>query len=150
MGVGGQGLVLVIFMVTSYYNDVQGASCNVTGVWVNTLGSVLKLSAEGSQLKGSLHSSVELYPGAAGDLMTGKLIGLIGHGDQPTFTMSITWKEGSVTAWVGQCFQMSDCPVLKTMWLLRSKATVEDDWKATRRCWELIAIRLQTLQKPQY
>ncbi|XP_056406028.1 avidin-related protein 1-like isoform X2 [Hyla sarda] len=110
----------------------QAAHCNVTGVWVNTLGSVLKLFAEGSQLKGSLHSSVALYPGAAGERMTGKLIGLIGQGDQPTFTMSVSWKEGSITAWVGQCFQTSDCPVLKTIWLLRSKATLEDNWKATR------------------
>ncbi|XP_075207852.1 avidin-like [Anomaloglossus baeobatrachus] len=127
-----QGVMLAIFIVTGYYNAVQGAHCNVTGVWVNTLGSVLKLSAEGYQLKGSMHSSVQLYPGAAGEQMASKLIGLISQGDQPTFTMSIKWKEGSVTAWVGQCFQMSDCPVLKTMWLLRSKATAEDNWKATR------------------
>ncbi|XP_069809336.1 avidin-like isoform X2 [Dendropsophus ebraccatus] len=104
----------------------------MTGAWVNTLGSVLKLSAEGSQLKGSLHSSVALYPGAAGEKRTGKLIGLVGQGDQPTFTMSISWKGGAVTAWVGQCFQTSDCPVLKTVWLVRSKTTVEDNWQATR------------------
>ncbi|XP_075702039.1 avidin-like [Rhinoderma darwinii] len=111
---------------------MQGAPCNVTGVWVNAVGSVLKLSAKGSQLKGSLCSYVEVYPGAAGEQKTGKLMGLIGQGDQPTFTMSINWKGGSVTAWVGQCFQTSDCPVLKTTWLLRSKATLEDNWKATR------------------
>ncbi|KAG8565184.1 hypothetical protein GDO81_012750 [Engystomops pustulosus] len=128
---GAQGLVLVLFMATGYFS-VVGAQCNVTGVWVNTLGSVLKLSLQGSQLRGSLRSSVELYPKAAGDQMTGKLMGLIGQGEQPTFTMSTNWKGGSVTAWVGQCFLMSGCPVLKTMWLLRSKASLDNNWKATR------------------
>ncbi|XP_066442997.1 uncharacterized protein [Eleutherodactylus coqui] len=124
-----------------------GAHCNMTGVWVNTLGSVLNISAEGSQIRGSLHSSVELHPGAVCEQMPGELVGLVGQGDQPTFTMSTSWKGGSVTAWVGQCFQISGCPVLKTIWLLRSKATIEDNWKATRFCTAEIACSFQFLHR---
>ncbi|XP_044155402.1 avidin-like [Bufo gargarizans] len=120
---------------------LQGARCNLTGVWVNTLGSLLNITAEGFRLKGSLQSSVQLAPHSAGDHITGELLGLIGQGDEPTFTMSINWKVGSVTAWVGQCFQMSNCPVLQTMWLLRSKATVEDNWKATRIGEDVFSLR---------
>ncbi|KAM5135442.1 avidin-related protein 4/5-like [Mantella aurantiaca] len=109
------------------------AQCNVTGVWVNTLGSVLRLRADGPHLSGSLRSSVEIHPGAAGDNMTGKLTGVLGKGKRPTFSMSVSWKDGeSVTAWVGQCLPTAQCPVLRTMWLLRTSSTEEDNWKATR------------------
>ncbi|XP_063819687.1 avidin-like isoform X2 [Pseudophryne corroboree] len=130
--VGGQGAVLVMFVLSSYCSAV-GAHCNVTGVWVNTLGSILSLHAEGLHLSGSLRTSVEVSHGGAGDEMTGQLVGVLGRGTQATFTMSVRWSGGSVTAWVGQCFQTWKCPVLRTMWLLRSEATVEEDnWKATR------------------
>ncbi|XP_018423965.1 PREDICTED: avidin-like [Nanorana parkeri] len=126
-----KGSVLCMVLLWTYCSDV-GAQCNMTGVWVNTLGSVLILHADGSRLSGSLRSSVELHPGSAGDQMTGKLMGVLGKGKQPTFSMSVSWKGETVTAWVGQCFQTAQCPVLRTMWLLRSPTTAEDNWKATR------------------
>ncbi|KAM9296696.1 avidin-related protein 3-like [Gastrophryne carolinensis] len=105
----------------------------MSGVWVNTLGSVLVLQAEGSHLSGFLHSSVESYPGAAGVKMTGNLSGVLGKGKLSTFTMSVNWHGGSVTSWVGQCFMRLKCPVLRTTWLLRSEAATENDsWKSTR------------------
>ncbi|XP_075033939.1 avidin-related protein 3-like isoform X2 [Mixophyes fleayi] len=126
-----QGIVLFMLVLSCHCSHV-GAHCNVSGVWVNTLGSVLTISAEGPLLSGFLCSSVEVSVGAAGD-KTGTLIGVLGQGNQPTFTMSVRWSGGSVAAWVGQCFQTSRCPVLRTMWLLRSEATVEENnWKATR------------------
>ncbi|KAM3923029.1 avidin-like [Leptodactylus fuscus] len=118
-------------MVTSYYSHV-GAHCNMTGIWVNNLGSLLRLSVEGSLLKGTLHTSVELSPDARCKQMTGELIGHVGQGDQQIFTMSVNWAGDSATVWVGQCFQQLDCPILKAMWLLRTKTTEEDNWMATR------------------
>ncbi|XP_072259993.1 avidin-related protein 4/5-like isoform X2 [Pyxicephalus adspersus] len=126
-----KGFVLCLVLLCTYCSAV-GAHCNLTGVWVNTLGSVLTLHADGLHLIGSLHSSVELYPGAAGDKV-GKLMGILGQGQQPTFSMCVSWRDGeTVTAWVGQCFLTTQCPVLKTFWLLRSQATEKDNWQATR------------------
>ncbi|KAM4691203.1 avidin-related protein 4/5-like [Rhinophrynus dorsalis] len=107
--------------------------CNVSGVWVNSLGSVLTLSVEGPLLSGSLRSSVESSAGAAGKEKIGKLVGLLGDGEHATFAMSVMWSGGSVSTWAGQCFLRSHCPVLRTLWLLRSEAGTEDkNWQSTR------------------
>ncbi|XP_073462511.1 avidin-like [Aquarana catesbeiana] len=128
-----KGVVLCLVLWSVYCSDVQGVHCNMTGVWLNTLGSVLTLHMDGPHLGGSLRSFVMLSQGVPGDEMTGKLVGVVGKGKEPTFSMSITWKGGeTVTAWVGQCFVKPHCPYLQSMWLLRSQSTEEDDWKATR------------------
>ncbi|XP_068119453.1 avidin-related protein 4/5-like [Hyperolius riggenbachi] len=130
---GVQRVLLCVFVLSCSCSDVQGAECNMTGVWINTLGSVLTLHADGGSLSGSLHTTVEQNPGAAGGDMTGKLMGVLGKGKQPTFAMSVRWHKGSVTAWVGQCFIKAGCPILRTVWLLRSEETSEgNNWKATR------------------
>ncbi|XP_040185721.1 avidin-related protein 4/5-like [Rana temporaria] len=130
-----KGVVLCVVLLSVYCSDVQGKHCNLTGVWLNTLGSVLTLHMDGPHLGGSLRSFVKLSKG--GDEMTGKiigeLIGVVGKGKEPTFSLSISWKGGeTVTAWVGQCFIKPHCPYLHSMWLLRSQSTEEEDWQATR------------------
>ncbi|XP_077314602.1 avidin-like [Lithobates pipiens] len=132
-----KGVVVCLVALSLYCSDVQGTQCNMTGVWLNTLGSMLTLHMDGPHLGGSLHSSVMLSEGGEGDMMTrkliGELIGVIGNRKEPTFSMSISWKGGeTVTAWVGQCFVKPHCPYLHSMWLLRSQSTEEDEWKATR------------------
>ncbi|XP_040185720.1 avidin-related protein 4/5-like isoform X2 [Rana temporaria] len=130
-----KGVVLCVVLLSVYCSDV-GKQCNMTGVWSNTLGSVLTLHMDGPHLGGSLHSFVKLSQGGAGDKtgkLIGELIGVVGKGKEPTFSLSISWKGGeTVTAWVGQCFVNAPCPYLHSMWLLRSQSTEEEDWKATR------------------
>ncbi|KAM4664425.1 avidin-like [Discoglossus pictus] len=128
-----QALLMALCVLSAWCNEVHTESCNVTGVWVNSLGSVLSLSLEGHHLSGSLHTAVESSPGAAGDDKFGKVVGVVGIGNQPTFTMSVSWKEGAVSTWAGQCFWRSHSPVLRTIWLLRSEVSSEDmNWEATR------------------
>ncbi|KAM3923028.1 uncharacterized protein RB166_012117 [Leptodactylus fuscus] len=109
----------------------KGTHCNMTGIWINTQGSVLRLSMQGSLLKGSLCTSVELSPDAKCE-MSGEVIGHLGQGDQQIFTMSVNWDGDSATVWVGQCFQPLDCPILKVMWLLRTKTIEKENWMGTR------------------
>ncbi|XP_053552687.1 avidin-like [Bombina bombina] len=118
-------------MKASKQQQVQ--RCNVSGVWLNELGSVLNLSADGPRLSGTFHSSVESSSGATGEGIIGKVLGVVGQSDQPTFTMSVSWEGGSVSTWAGQCFLRSHHPVLRTVWLLRAEASSEDqNWSATR------------------
>ncbi|OCT62969.1 avidin [Xenopus laevis] len=122
-----------VLVVSSHTLSHHKKRCNVSGTWMNELGSVLTLTVKGPQLSGSLHSSVETSKGAAGDEKMGKVVGVIGDGDQPTFTMSVKWSGGSVSTWAGQCFWRTSCPVLRTIWLLRSEVGTEDkNWEATR------------------
>ncbi|XP_053309758.1 avidin-like [Spea bombifrons] len=130
----GQAVVCLLAAMVASCEDLQHEeNCNLTGVWVNTLGSVLTLSVEGPKLSGSFKSSVETSLGAAGEEMIGKVVGVVGEGVQPVFAMSVSWSGGSVSTWAGQCFQGLHHSILKTTWLLRSKVGTEDkNWKATR------------------
>ncbi|KAM8945885.1 avidin-related protein 3-like [Pelodytes ibericus] len=129
-----QVIVLFLFVMGANCHDMQHKEhCNISGVWINTLGSSLSLLVNGAQLSGTLKSAVESSPGAAGEQMTGKVVGVLGDGVPPTFAMSVSWSGGSVSTWVGQCFQERSRTVLKTTWLLRSKVATEDqNWMATR------------------
>ncbi|XP_073462512.1 avidin-like [Aquarana catesbeiana] len=128
-----KGVVLCLVLLSLYCSDVQGAQCNMTGVWFNSEGSVLSLHRDGPHLGGSLHSSVKLSQEGGGDEKTGRLIGTVGKGKEPTFSMSISWKGGeTVTACIGQCFVKPHCSYLHSTWLIRSHSTEEEDWKATR------------------
>ncbi|XP_075435679.1 avidin-related protein 4/5-like [Ascaphus truei] len=128
-----QGAVIFACMLVVCGMDWHAGRCNVSGVWGNGLGSVLSLSSEGLQLTGLLRSAVESSRGAAGGERIGKVVGVLGDGEQPTFAMSVSWTGGSVSTWAGQCFRRSDGTVLRTMWLLRSAASSEvNSWKATR------------------
>ncbi|KAE8576923.1 hypothetical protein XENTR_v10004366 [Xenopus tropicalis] len=128
-----KAVVLVCVWAVSYTLSQHDKRCNMSGTWVNELGSVLSLVAKGPHLSGSLQSSVETSQGAAGDEKMGKVVGVLGDGEQPTFTMSVKWSAGSVSTWAGQCFWRTNCPVLRAIWLLRSEVSTEDkNWKATR------------------
>uniref|UniRef100_A0A8C5QXG6 Avidin n=1 Tax=Leptobrachium leishanense TaxID=445787 RepID=A0A8C5QXG6_9ANUR len=125
-----QVAVMCLCVVGAYDMDLRCS--NISGVWVNSLGSRLSLSVAGLRLSGSYKTGVESSPGSAGKDMTGKVVGVLGSGVHPTFAMSVSWRGGSVTTWAGQCFQGVSRPVLKTIWLLRSQVPVEDNWMATR------------------
>ncbi|XP_063281546.1 avidin-related protein 4/5-like isoform X2 [Pelobates fuscus] len=129
-----QAVVLCLYVLGACGTDLHKERCNVSGVWVNSLGSMLTLSVdEGSHLRGFLKSSVESSPLAAGENMIGKVSGVLGSGMEPTLAMSVTWSGGSVSTWAGQCFQGLKTPVIRTMWLLRSQVDTEDkNWMATR------------------
>uniref|UniRef100_A0A8C5QXA8 Avidin n=1 Tax=Leptobrachium leishanense TaxID=445787 RepID=A0A8C5QXA8_9ANUR len=125
-----QVAVMCLCVVGAYDMDLRCS--NISGVWVNSLGSRLSLSVDGLRLSGSYKTGVESSTGSAGKAMTGKVVGVLGSGVHPTFAMSVSWRGGSVTTWAGQCFQGVSRPVLKTIWLLRSQVPVEDNWMATR------------------
>ncbi|MBN3306348.1 AVR4 protein, partial [Amia calva] len=114
---------------------VQGAVCNVTGVWMSAMGSILKLAVSpDAELGGNYMTSVETMKGVAGNQRQSRLSGLLNRGAQPTFAFSVVWEGGSSSSWVGQCLVLGDgSQVLKTLWMLRSAAQgPEDDWKSTR------------------
>lgn len=72
----------------------QGNSCNVSGLWRNSLGSQLQLHAVGSMLKGVYATAVESSLGAAGSHGQAALTGFVSEGAQPTVTFSVLWEKG--------------------------------------------------------
>ncbi|XP_006635407.2 avidin-like isoform X2 [Lepisosteus oculatus] len=126
---------LPVFFFSVWTLCVEGTGCNMTGVWVSDLGSVLKLAVlEDSELRGLLTSSVETVKGAAGSMRQGNVQGILNRGPRPSFAFSVAWDGGSTSSWVGQCFVQEDGRrVLKTLWMLRSFALSSvDNWKSTR------------------
>lgn len=76
----------------------QGNSCNVSGLWRNSLGSQLQLHAVGSMLKGVYATAVESSLGAAGSHGQAALTGFVSEGAQPTVTFSVLWEKGEQQA----------------------------------------------------
>lgn len=73
---------------------VPQTNCNVTGTWRNDLGSLLKLHAVASTLKGVYLTTVESFPGASGSHGQADLTGFVSEGAQPTVTFSVLWEMG--------------------------------------------------------
>ncbi|XP_067289697.1 avidin [Pseudorasbora parva] len=120
--------------IESLAQNMKVDACNITGVWRNELGSTLRVKAEESEVRGVYQTAVESTSGASGSNRTAQIIGVVGEGTQPTVSFSVLWEKGSCTAWVGQCFILSDgAQVLKTFWMLRNVSdNLVGDWGSTR------------------
>nr|XP_055064665.1 avidin [Misgurnus anguillicaudatus] len=117
------------FNINKKVND-----CNITGAWRNQLGSTLRIKTDGAEVTGVYQTAVESTRGSAGHERSAKIFGVVGDGPQPIVSFAVMWEKGSCSAWVGQCFILPEgVPVLKTFWLLRSKAdNLAVDWGSTR------------------
>ncbi|XP_009081537.1 PREDICTED: avidin-like, partial [Acanthisitta chloris] len=111
--------------------------CNLTGRWVNDLGSNMTISAVNGRgdFTGSYHTAVT---STTNKIQVSPMRGSLQHPNQkgqPTFGFTVNWSfSDSITVFTGQCFVDEDGKeVLRTMWLLRSRVdSIKDDWKATR------------------
>uniref|UniRef100_A0A8D0GUJ7 Avidin n=1 Tax=Sphenodon punctatus TaxID=8508 RepID=A0A8D0GUJ7_SPHPU len=124
-------VLLCLLVATS---PAVAGSCNITGIWLNSLGSVLQLTTtEGNMIRGAFTTTVEESTGAAGSSMLGNVFGVRSASAEPTVAFSVLWAGGSVCTWAGQCFWKQNQQVLKTIWLLRSSVGSEaENWAATR------------------
>ncbi|KAM4642627.1 avidin-like isoform 1-T1 [Discoglossus pictus] len=124
--------VLTLLLVT--LRSVTEAKCLLSGSWENDLGSNMTISSveANGYFTGSYLTSVSTNNNT---IVESPIVGYQQTSDQPSFGFSVQWKfSGSVTVFVGQCFEGPDGHRhLYTTWLLRSEAQNEmDDWKATR------------------
>ncbi|KAG8598436.1 hypothetical protein GDO81_002615 [Engystomops pustulosus] len=110
------------------------AQCNLTGQWMNNLGSNMTISAVS---RNGLFSGVYLTAVSATNktIMESPLIGYQQLKGSPTIGFTVKWTfSDSITVFTGQCFiNGKGRPVLLMSWLLRSDSdNIKDDWKQTR------------------
>ncbi|OPJ89235.1 hypothetical protein AV530_019737 [Patagioenas fasciata monilis] len=115
------------------------AECELTGEWVNDLGSYMTIGPVDKEGKfdGSYETAVK---DTTSNIYCSPLVGFQ-HTCKENFAFGFTvnWKSSdpainSITVFTGQCF-VDDAgkETLKTMWLLRSGVgNIKDDWKATK------------------
>uniref|UniRef100_A0A8D0KMK7 Avidin n=1 Tax=Salvator merianae TaxID=96440 RepID=A0A8D0KMK7_SALMN len=115
----------------------EATKCNLTGTWVNELGSKMTIKAvdRAGNFMGSYWTAVSStnQPIPRSPLHGGQQSA--NARGQPTFGFTVNWlSTGSTTVFVGQCFVNSNGEeTLETSWLLRSQVAARgDDWKATR------------------
>ena len=118
----------ILFFVSVVSCSAQDCQ-NLSGKWINELGSVLvidSLKADGS-IMGHYASST----GVDGKIFL--LQGWINHKDglneEINISFSVRWKGyGSITSWTGYCYEAEEGSEIKTIWnLVRSGK--EFDWE---------------------
>ncbi|NXA93081.1 AVID protein, partial [Melanocharis versteri] len=129
--------LLVLFLALGAHG-VSVKKCNLTGRWVNDLGSNMTITTVNANgvFAGSYHTAVTA---TSNEIKVSPLQGAQQRGPnqkgQPTFGFTVHWTfSDSITVFTGQCFVDDDGKeILKTMWLLRSRVeNIKSDWKATR------------------
>ncbi|NWR40488.1 AVID protein, partial [Tachuris rubrigastra] len=128
---------LLVLSLAMGAHSLSAEKCNLSGHWVNDLGSNMTIFAVGEKgnFTGLYNTAVVDNPNK---IQQSPLLGfqhLTNPINQPTFGFTVNWSfSDSITVFTGQCFVDKDGKeVLKTMWLLRSRVDdIEDDWKATR------------------
>ncbi|XP_039595558.1 avidin [Polypterus senegalus] len=129
---------IAISLILWWIPASAGQLCNLTGMWLNDLGSALQIyPSSTADIQGSFTSVVKLGERGPGSPLKGRVSGVMSSGPLPTFGFSVSWEKGTTTSWVGQCFPIMDGhpghQMLKTLWLLRSPAEApEDTWQSTR------------------
>ncbi|NWV50518.1 AVID protein, partial [Daphoenositta chrysoptera] len=123
--------------VKKVHAELFPLQCILTGTWANDLGSNMTIGTvkANGDFTGTYNTSVSATrekikesPLLGSQHLPNMLKG------QPTFGFTVHWNfSDSIAVFTGQCFVDDDGnEVLKTMWLLRTRAdNLKNDWKAT-------------------
>uniref|UniRef100_A0A8C3P240 Avidin n=1 Tax=Cyanoderma ruficeps TaxID=181631 RepID=A0A8C3P240_9PASS len=126
---------LLLTMVS--FAEFPALQCSLTGRWVNDLGSNMTIGIvnPNGNFTGIYYTAVSVNPvHIKKSPLQGSQHLANQLNRQPTFGFTVHWNfSDSITVFTGQCFMDDGKEVLKTMWLLRSRAeNIKSDWNATR------------------
>ncbi|XP_034784183.2 avidin-like [Acipenser ruthenus] len=127
-------LTLILLFQVAFYNCHE-QKCDLTGKWVNELGSNMTISKTDD--KGHIFGSyfITLTANNGVEIKESPLSGIKDDSHQPIFGFLVKWTfSESITNFVGQCFvDKNGVERLETMWLLRTKADSSGaNWEKTR------------------
>ncbi|NWV06565.1 AVID protein, partial [Ptilonorhynchus violaceus] len=128
---------LLVFCLALGAHSLPAKKCNLTGSWVNDLGSnitIITVDANGD-FSGFYSMAVSAFPRPIENSPLRGSQHLTNPGNQqPTFGFTVHWSfSDTITVFTGQCFvDKNQKEILKTTWLLRLRMNkFGDNWKAT-------------------
>ncbi|XP_069820742.1 avidin-like [Dendropsophus ebraccatus] len=126
-------VLAVLLSCLSICAAAKPKECDLTGQWMNDLGSDITISD--IKTNGAFSGTYLTAVSATNNFIRESPVTGYQQNNSSTFGFTVKWTfSDSITVFTGQCFlNETGHPVLKTTWLLRSETeNIRDDWKQTR------------------